>query len=213
MNIITLLFSPFLFLYFFIIQPSLKYILRADYKRFEKQNKELRESIYSYRRENKSLASKVEQLEKEKKLLSLLTDKYNNTTLAVSKTRYNEVVFISEYVSSYLTTLTIHSLDNEFVKNDCVIHYSIRGNNRIHIIDFQASSLRRGYGRVLLNYFLLKVKNENNKNSPIEVRGDLSPVDKDSFSWLIPFYESVGFTCVLFDNPNGRMLGKVFIIL
>lgn len=213
MRFITLLFSPFLFLYFFVIQPFLKYLLRSDYERFEKQNKDRLETIYSYRRENEALLKRIEQLEKEKRLLSLLADEYNNIPLAISKTKNDEVVFIREHVSGHSTTLTIHSLDNEFVKNDCEITYSTFCDNRIHIDDFQASTMRRGYGRTLLNYFFLKIKTEKDKNLQIKISGDLSPEDKENFDWLISFYESMGLTCVLFDNPNGGMLGKVYIIV
>ncbi len=88
--------------------------------------------------------------------------------------------------------------------NDSRINLSLHGNN-LKIDDFISNTKNKGYGRFLLKFLIEKAKNNNLE----EIYGDLSPEDSSNFIWLIPFYESLGFTCTLFNDPAQKMNGEI----
>ena len=201
-DLIAIIFLPLSLIYSFGVEPLLLFLLRKEIK----EEKEKYETLLKKNGEINIKLSKTEGLNKllndKTDRLKMLINHYHNYEIEFDKTEKDENVFIfspkdMEFYSFYLC-----GMDGEDGTNDCRIHLS-KYSNEIKIDDIISNTKKRGYASTLLNYTIRKAQ-----ASGIErIYGELSPVDADSFSWLIPFYESLGFTCILSNDK--QMGGKL----
>lgn len=175
---------------------------------FEKQKKKLESSYES----NRILKDKIENALKQNKLIE---DNRNRILNFLKRTTvYTREIFISNneiliiyYCSENIFDI-IYLLGENGIDptNDSRINLSLNLSKKIlKIDDFISNSANKGYGRFLMKYLIEKAK----ENKIEEIYGDLAPEDSPKFNWLIPFYESLGFTCTLFNDPKENMHGEI----
>lgn len=211
MILIHILKFPFICFTVFILEPLAKLILKEDLKRLNDTKNKLYTEIRVLNEQNEEYSNELDLINERHKRLAKLIQEKELINCDLSLTDKNEIVFISKSETSG-TTLKLYGTESIHHYRDSHIFYSsIYDNSKkvIKIHDLISDTIKKGYGRALMTHFIEKMKNEGIN----VVWGDLSPVDKESFNWLIPFYESLGFTCTLFDQPSGKMLGRVEMVL
>jgi hypothetical protein len=207
LNCLTkVIFSP-LRLIFWGLKLLLLFLLREEirheknkYETLLKKNGEINIKLSKTEGLNKLLNDKTDRLK-------TLIHHYHNDEVEFDKTEKDENVFIfspkhMEFYGLEFYSFYLCGMDGEDRIVDCQINLS-NYPNAIKIDDIISNTKKRGYAKTLLNYTIRKAQ-----ASGIErIYGELSPVDADSFSWLIPFYESLGFTCILSNDK--QMGGKL----
>ncbi len=207
MSLITL---PFLLIYSFIIKPIAFRILKKDFEEKEQKIKQLYKEKRNLVQENDNLKKEIEKEQHKIKRIKSIIKHYNNFENQVLLSDNNELIFIFYVKKDSLNDwIYLCGENGTHYTNDSRIALTCYGN-RLKINDFISNSNKRGYGRFLLKHIIKTAKDSGVK----EVFGDLSPTDKHEFDWLIPFYESLGFKCELFENNlRGGMEGKISMII
>ncbi|MDX3916510.1 MULTISPECIES: GNAT family N-acetyltransferase [Olivibacter] len=204
MNFINIILLPLHIMNEFFLKRVARFILKEELN--DEKNK-LHES-YKMRTE---LREEIAELSNENKLLNnrLLRIKYiieNNKSekrelLLTKKGEIVSVIYRKEEMFDTIYLLGENS-DNSFY--DSKIDFQKFGND-LKIVDFVSKERNRGYGRALIEFALAEAREADIK----KIYGDLSPQDSDRFEWLIPFYESLGFQCQLFNDKTKRMDGLI----
>ena len=166
--------------------------------------------------ENKKLRDKNDKLSEKLNRLKKILSSNQNTPFEASKTKYGETVLIKE--AEKMETYVLYGMNGKNkhrTSPDC--HISLRRHfdfsqdqsEKIYLIDIRANTKRQGYARALLNFIIDKAK----KSGAQEIYGNLSLVDKGKIAWLVPFYESLGFQCTLYEEATGSYIGKISAVL
>lgn len=198
-----------LLLPFNLLHVILKYFAyRINRNDLEKEKKKL-ESSY---KTNRTLKDKFDILLKQNKDME---DNRNRILNLLKRTTvYTREIFISnnEILIIYYCSENIFDIiyllgeNGNDPTNDSRINLSLNLSKKIlKIDDFISNSANKGYGRFLMKYLIEKAK----ENKIEEIYGDLAPEDSPKFNWLIPFYESLGFTCTLFNDLKENMHGEI----
>lgn len=116
----------------------------------------------------------------------------------------NEILIVYYNSNDIFDSIYLLGENGNHPTNDSRINLRLHGNN-LKIDDFISNTKNKGYGRFLLKFLIGKAENYNLE----EIYGDLSPTERSDFIWLIPFYESLGFTCTLFNDPTKKMDGEI----
>ena len=116
----------------------------------------------------------------------------------------NEILIVYYNSNDIFDSIYLLGESGSHPTNDSRINLSLYGKN-LKIDDLISNTKNKGYGRFLMKFLIEKAKDYNLE----EIYGDLSPTDSSDFIWLIPFYESLGFTCTLFNNPTKKMDGEI----
>ncbi|WP_212898089.1 hypothetical protein [Capnocytophaga cynodegmi] len=205
--LLNILKFPFEVCYCLILKPLAFKILEKEM--YSERNR----TIEAYKK-NGNLLKNIQYLEEE---IKKTHSKMNRIKCFIRRyTEYDKEVFLSENDELIFIFKSKEDCYNSWVylcaengthqTNDSRIAISLY-NNKIKINDFISNTNQRGYGRIFLNYLV----NESFKKGIERIYGDLSPVDEEKFGWLIPFYESVGFNCILFNNDSKKMRGEIYI--
>ncbi len=201
---------PFSFIYHFVLKSLAKYILRAELTQlYDSKNK-----VYLMLREannsNKEHLKRFKLLEKrQQRLVSQIENgEGRNWDLTLTDSKEIALIYSMESLGTYLILI---GSESDYFRKDCSICYSFMSvePSIVKVTDFTSNTKRKGYGKALMLYFIQKMR----KEGVVEVWGDLAHTDEDSFYWLIPFYESLGFTCTLFDDQTSGMRGKITMFL
>lgn len=181
---------------------------RINKNDFEKEKKKLESSYES----NRILKKKIEIILKQNKLMEDNRNRILN--LLKRTTAYTREIFVgnNEILIIYYCSENIFDIiyllgeKGSHPTNDSRINLSLSLSKKIlKIDDFISNSANKGYGRFLMKYLIEKAK----ENKIEEIYGDLVPEDSPKFNWLIPFYESLGFTCTLFNDLKENMHGEI----
>ncbi len=214
--IFHLLLFPFILFKVEVLKPIMRWFLR-------KELNSLREELHGYQNRNRQLRREVENLIEEKsnlnnriERLKIIVRKKTNDhhRNEITLTKNDELVVITYNEKNIFTTIYLDGEMGDHPFWDCKIELRNQTDpsEGIKIDDFLSNKEGNGYGRTLLNFLIKEAKKRGIK----KIYGDLASVDKDSFDKLIPFYESVGFTCRLFKKGKERynkMEGKISMIL
>ncbi len=164
------------------------------------------------------LDKKIDVLEKEKENIltinNTLIERFNrfkeiikddrNKIYELAITSNNELVVISYSKKEIFDTIKLFGESGNNKDWDSFMSFYKMGKT-IKICDFQSKIRGKGYGRVLMDFIIKKSREEN----ITYITGDLSDVDSESFNWLIPFYESFGFQCTLYEPNKNVIVGKI----
>lgn len=211
MLILHFLKLPFICLNIYVFYPLAKLILKEDLKRLNDTQNRLYADIRQLKKQNKEYAEKLTLISDRKKRLTKLVQEDKLKNCDVSLTEKNEIVFITKAQTSG-TTLNLYGSDSTYHYRDSHIFYSNifdEAKKVVKIHDLISDTIKKGYAKALMIQFIKNMKNEGVN----VIKGDLSPVDQDSFSWLIPFYESLGFRCTLFTPDPTKMLGEIEMVI
>lgn len=207
-TIIELLFLPMRVIYFLCIKPIFRYLVQEEIKyekdRYDDLLKKYREKSKEYNDNSKI----IERLSKKLIRLESIFEYYKDWKFEISYTNKAEIVFLFSYNQNKLDSFYLCGINGSHHSNDCRI-YLINYLDDMKIVDIISNTTNRGYARTLLEFTIKKAKELGVK----KIYGDLSSVDSDSFDWLIPFYESLGFECTLFNDKGARMDGKIEMTL
>ncbi|MCS3529595.1 GNAT family N-acetyltransferase [Chryseobacterium sp. JUb7] len=210
-----ILMLPFTFLRIIIATMGLliKWIARIilknefeDERKFLEISQNKRTELY---KENEILIERNKQLSKRLERLKYIIEKNNNSKTEASLTKYGEIVLITYSQINIFDNIYLSGENGDDKFWDSVMRFKDYGSE-IKIADFvtKNDSENRGYGRALMNFVIAEARRKNVKC----ITGDLSNVDSDSFEWLIPFYESFGFDCILF-NDDKMIRGSIRLTL
>lgn len=152
--------------------------------------------------ENKFLSKRLERLK-------YILEKNENSMTEATLTKHGEIVFMNYSQKNIFDSIYLSGENGDDKFWDSVMHFRDYGNE-IKIVDFltKNDSENKGYGRVLMNFVIAEARKKDIKC----ITGDLSSVDADNFHWLIPFYESFGFECKLF-NEDKIIRGNIRLML
>lgn len=195
----------------YVLDALAKLVLKEDLKRLNDTQNRLYADIRELNKQNKEYSKELTLISKRKERLTKLVQENTLKNCDVSLTENNEIVFISKSQTSG-TTLNLYGSDSTYHFRDSHIFYSSifdESKKVVKIHDLISDTIKRGYGKTLMMQFIKKMKTEGVN----VIKGDLSPVDQDSFTWLIPFYESLGFKCTLFTPDPTMMLGEIEMII
>ncbi len=214
MKVFDILLFPFRIIYapvdYYIVSPLARLILKSEIIR----EKKLLNNSYERNRELNSLK---EVQEKNIKKLSYRLDRMKGFLLDNKKlrsevflTRNEEIVFISYNIENIFDNIYLHGENGENNFWDSQMAFNKWGDE-LSVENFQTRNdlQNNGYGRVLLEFAIKKAKELGVKH----ISGKLSDRDKENFSWLLPFYESFGFKCIIYDEPKGPILGHANLSL
>ncbi|MDM1396560.1 GNAT family N-acetyltransferase [Myroides odoratimimus] len=202
---------PFICLNIYVFYPLAKLILKEDLKRLNDTQNRLYADITELKKQNKEYAEELTLISNQKKRFTKFVQEDKLKNCDVSLTENYEIVFISKSQTSG-TTLNLYGSDSTYHYRDSHIFYSNifdEAKKVVKIHDLISYTIKKGYAKALMIQFIKNMKNEGVN----VIKGDLSPVDQDSFSWLIPFYESLGFTCTLFTPDPTKMLGEIEMVI
>lgn len=204
MNVINIILLPLRLINEFLLKRVARFILK------EELNDEKNKLHESYKKRTE-LREEIAELSKQNELLNnrLLRVKYiieNNKgkRCELLLTKKGEIVSVIYRKKEMFDTIYLlgENSDNSFC--DCKIDFKKFGDD-LKIVDFVSKERNRGYGRVLIEFALAEAREAGVK----KIYGDLSREDSDRFEWLIPFYESLGFQCQLFNDKTKRMDGLI----
>ncbi|WP_409415721.1 hypothetical protein [Flavobacterium sp. PS2] len=209
MKIKDIILFPFQLL-LLILKAISRFILKNERNKESKKNEEKFSGLY---KELNTLKKEKENLSTENNSLTarlsrfkeILEDSPNNT-FELTTTKKKELVIISYSNQNLFDTIRLFGENGNDKYGDCKIEFTKRGEE-IHIEGFQSKieGKGKGYGRVLMNFTIKKALEKNFKS----ITGKLSDVDSKSFNWLIPFYESFGFKCTLYEPDEKIIVGKI----
>ncbi|MBP2615821.1 GNAT family N-acetyltransferase [Chryseobacterium jejuense] len=210
-----ILMLPFIFLrmviaaIILIIKSIARRILKNEFEddqKFLEISDHKRTELY---KENEILIERNKQLSKRLERLKYIIEKDNNSKTEVSLTKNGEIVLITYSQINIFDKICLSGENGDGKSWDCVMSFKNYGSE-IKIADFvtKNDSENKGYGRALMNFVIAEAKRKNIKC----ITGDLSSVDSDSYEWLIPFYESFGFDCILF-NDDKKIRGSIRLML
>ncbi|MBT0551904.1 GNAT family N-acetyltransferase [Riemerella anatipestifer] len=211
-----LLLFPFILFKVEVLKPIMRWFLR-------KELNSLREELHGYQNRNRELRRQVEILTEEKSDLNnrigrlktivrkKTNDHYRNE---ITLTKNDELVVITYNENDIFDTIYLNGEMGDHPSWDCKIELINQTDfiKKVKIADFLSNKKGDGYGRTLLNFLIKEAKKRGIK----KIYGDLAYTDRADFDKLIPFYESVGFTCRLFKEGEERynkMEGKISMIL
>lgn len=208
------LLSPFILIKVIIvliimgIEGIARMILKSEFKSREKfleisQNK--RNELY---KKNEILMEENKLLTKRLERLKYILERNESAMTEAALTKHGEIVFMTYSQKNIFDSIYLSGENGDDKFWDSVMHFSDYGNE-IKIEDFRTKndSENKGYGRVLMNFVIAEARKKDIKY----ITGDLSSVDADHFDWLIPFYESFGFDCKLFNNDK-KIRGNIKLL-
>lgn len=211
-SIIEFLRFVLLFPFVFIIigvKKIARMILKSEFESKQKfleisQNK--RSELY---KNNEILIEENKLLSKRLERMKYILERNENSTTEAALTKHGEIVFMTYSQKNLFDSIYLSGENGDDKFWDSVMHFRDYGNE-IKIVDFltRNDSENRGYGRVLMNFVIAEARKKGIKC----ITGDLSSVDADNFDWLIPFYESFGFDCKLF-NDDKIIRGNIRLLL
>jgi len=193
-----------------MLVPLARVILKFEIKRDEellnsayKKGRELRRQNEIYEDEIKSLNYRLNRIK------SILKEN-KNFKYEIALTKNEEIVFISYKEKEVFDSIYLHAENGENQFWDSQMMFKNWGEE-LRIEDFLTRNglQNKGYGRALMEFVIKKAKELGIKN----ISGNLSHVDKDNFPWLLPFYESFGFSCTFDIEPRGAIIGKAYLSL
>lgn len=191
------------------IKEIARMILKNEFELKQKsleisQNK--RSELY---KENEILIQENKLLSKRLERLKYILERNENSMTEATLTKHGEIVFMTYSQKNIFDSIYLSGENGNCNFWDSVMHFRDYGNE-IKIVDFitKNDSENRGYGRVLMNFVIAEARKKGIKC----ITGDLSSVDADNFDWLIPFYESFGFDCKLF-NDDKIIRGNIRLLL
>ncbi|MDW9381943.1 GNAT family N-acetyltransferase [Chryseobacterium sp. JV558] len=209
------LLSPFILMKVIIvliiigIKAIARMILKSEFESKQKfleisQNK--RSELY---KNNEILIEENKLLSKRLERMKYILERNENSTTEATLTKHGEIVFMTYSQKNLFDSIYLSGENGDDKFWDSVMHFRDYGNE-IKIVDFltRNDSENRGYGRVLMNFVIAEARKKGIKC----ITGDLSSVDADNFDWLIPFYESFGFDCKLF-NDDKIIRGNIRLLL
>jgi hypothetical protein len=203
----SLLLVPFRLLFFILQEMSKRmsrFILKKEIKEeqailsvLQKKNDVLKKEKENIFTENNTLISRFNRFRE------IIKDDRNKTyELAITKN--NELVVISYSKKEIFDTIKLFSESGNNKDWDSFICFTNR-RQEIHIEDFQSKIREKGYGRVLMDFTIKKALEENMTS----ITGDLSNQDCKNFNWLIPFYKSYKFNCILYKDIGKMIDGEI----
>lgn len=215
-TVVYILSLPLILFEMEVLKPIMRWFLR-------KELNDLRKELNSYQNRNCQLRTQIENLIEEK---SNLNNRIERLKMIVRKktkdyhrneitlTKNDELVVITYNEDNIFTTIYLDGEMGEEPSWDCKIELSNQTNSfgAVKIDDFLSSKKGNGYGRTLLNFLIKEAKKKEIK----KIYGDLAYEDRANFDKLIPFYESIGFTCRLFKEGEKRynqMEGEISMLL
>lgn len=211
-SIIEFLRFVLLFPFVFIIigvKKIARMILKSEFDSKQKileisQNK--RSELY---KKNEILIEENKLLSKRLERMKYILERNENSTTEAALTKHGEIVFMTYSQKNLFDSIYLSGENGDDKFWDSVMHFRDYGNE-IKIVDFltRNDSENKGYGRVLMNFVITEARKKDIKC----ITGDLSSVDADHFDWLIPFYESFGFDCKLF-NDDKIIRGNIRLLL
>lgn len=204
MKVLHFLLLPYYLISYLILKPLARLILKDEIKYDQDLLDSVREVGRDLRKVNEQILEDNISLNKRLNRIKDVVKKNENKTREISLTEKDEIVIITYDKKKVFDFIDIFGEYGENPTYDSRIALQTFGDN-IKIKDFTSQRLGFGYGRSLLNFTIIKAKESSFKS----IYGDLSPEDQARFSWLIPFYESQGFICTLFENSKQFMLGKI----
>ncbi|EHO13840.1 GNAT family N-acetyltransferase [Myroides odoratimimus] len=187
----------------FFLKKLARYILRYELNNSNKTREILSNRNQTLSNQNRDFTDDLKRSQKNKKRLLKIINEKKDKSCDLAITSKDEIVYIFTS-GTYFISLQLYGTDSNHAWSDSEILYSIHGfkEDIVKIDSLDSNTKRKGYARTLMIYFIEKMKEQK----VTEIYGDLSPVDKNSFDWLIPFYESLGFTCTLpTDNKFGKL--------
>lgn len=207
MKIRDIILLPFKLL-LLILEVISRFILKNEINEKGEKNAELFSVLHKkndlYKKENEKITTEnIVLLARFSRFKEILEDSPNNT-FELRTTKNNELVIISYSKYNVFDTIRLFGENGDNKYWDSKVEFTKRGAE-IHIEDFQSKIEGKGYGRVLMD-FTIKKALEINMSS---ITGKLSNVDSKSFNWLIPFYESFGFECTLYEPDEKIIVGKI----
>lgn len=207
MGILKTIKDIFLFMprltYFICIRPLVICLAKND---IEEEKKRYKKLIIDYQKNNKQLKEVTEKhkksTEKTERIESIF-EYWKKYSFEVMHTKHNELTFIFSGKNKLIGEKYLMGSNGQHGTNDSKINVGWYIDGGIIIYDIISNTTKRGYARTLLEYTIKKAKEKGCS----KIYGKLSSVDSDSFDWLIPFYESLGFKCTLFkDKKNGEAI-------
>lgn len=209
MSVLNLLTLPFKIIFYFIIHPLARFILKEDLEKEELLKRDL--------------FFKIKNLRNDKEILTKLNDEFTikqnrlkksiikNKDFRISElmvTDEGEFIIINYSRKQLFDTIFLISERGNHSVYDCKMEMITDGQT-IKITNFESTKRGFGYGKILMDFVIDKAIQKGIKT----ICGELSDVDEDGFERLIPFYESFNFKCKWYDEPRGRMLGKIEMII
>ncbi|MDY3529702.1 GNAT family N-acetyltransferase [Riemerella anatipestifer] len=199
-----------------VLKPIMRWFLREELNDLRKElnscqnrNRELRREVEILTEEKSNLNNRIGRL---KTIVRKKTnDHYRNE---ITLTKNDELVVITYNENDIFDTIYLNGEMGDHPSWDCKIELINQTDfiKKVKIADFLSNKKGDGYGRTLLNFLIKEAKKRGIK----KMYGDLAYTDRADFDKLIPFYESVGFTCRLFkktEKEYNQMEGEMFMIL
>ena len=196
----TLLFQ----LPFFILEKISRFILKNEIKEEKEKNIELRKDLDVLKKEKENIFTENNTLTASFNRFKEIIKANKNNTLELTTTKNNKLVIISYSKKKVFDRIELFSESENNGDWDSFISFSDRGKE-IHIEDFQSKTKGKGFGGVLMDFTIKKALEENITS----VTGDLSNQDSKNFDWLIPFYQSFGFECVLYKDVGKMIISEI----
>ncbi|AIM35302.1 hypothetical protein KO02_00425 [Sphingobacterium sp. ML3W] len=204
MIVLYILLLPYYVLSYFILKPLARFILRNEIK-YDKelleQTRQLKSRLHG---ENEQLKEDVIEFNRRLDRIKYIITQNKDKTCEISLTEKGEIVVITYDRNNVFDYIKIFGENSNHPYYDCQVALHTFGND-LKIVDFSSYRPGFGYGKTLLNFTFNKAKRSKFKR----VYGDLSYMDKGGFNRLVPFYESFGFTCTLFEDTNQTIIGKI----
>lgn len=184
-------------------------ILKSEFESRQKTleiSQSKRSELY---KENETLIQENKLLSKRLERLKYILERNENSMTEAALPKHGEIVFMTYSQKNIFDSIYLSGENGNCNFWDSVMHFRDYGNE-IKIVDFitKHNSENKGYGRALMNFVIAEAKKKDIKY----ITGDLSSVDADHFDWLIPFYESFGFDCKLF-NDDKIIRGNIRLLL
>lgn len=192
----------------FVLKPIARSILRGE-------NLVEKHKLQDCYRENADLrlaAAKLsgqnQVLDKRLRRIKYMVEKSESHRGELLLTKYGEIVSIiygTEKLAGNIRLLGENG-NGEFFDSEM---YLQKSENELKITDFKSQEKRKGYGRSLIKFVIA----EAGRLGVERIYGDLSSQDEANFEWLIPFYESLGFRCIMFKESKPPIIGSMFMEL
>lgn len=219
-EILSLFLFPVRLICIFIIKPIAQFVLKDELLILKKDKDDLIEKNKIMEEESFENFLQIESYKKQLVRFNTIYNKLKDNIHEITFTKKNEMVIISyaRNVENHFDIYKLYGFNgvNIVDRPDSIIYLAFSfDKDTLKIQDFMSNEKQRGYGRVLLNFIIERVKENNiikekaNEKTIKLIYGDLSSTDEFEFEWLLPFYKSLGFEIFLFEDKSEQMLGKI----
>ena len=165
------------------------------------ENRDLHEKYKVLKLEHDEFVKKIERIRS-------FAKRNKGNDIEISLTANDEIVVLAIDEREIISSIELCG-ENVYYKNyDAEINF-IFYENKVKIVDFRSFTRGRGYGRVLMHSAIQYFR----RSECTEIFGDLSKEDEANFNWLIPFYQSFGFSCEFFEKEDSMILGRISMTL